>query len=127
MRTAVIVHETRADFEAWLKSAGGPVDPSRLFAAHCGACHTLDGTPSVGPSLKGYYGSKRTVLDTSTNSTIEVTADDAYTVESIKNPNAKLSRAGGKEFAKDQMPSDFGTKLKEEEIELLIELLKERK
>jgi cytochrome c oxidase subunit 2 len=51
----------------------------------CTACHSLDGTPSVGPTLKGLYESRRT-LDNGTT----VIAEDDYLRESIEKPNAKI-------------------------------------
>ena len=58
----------------------------RVFAAMaCGTCHSLDGAKSHGPSLLGVYGSKRLIKGGK-----EVVADDAYILESISNPNAKV-------------------------------------
>lgn len=50
----------------------------------CNACHTTDGTKKIGPSWKGIYGGKEQT------SGGEVTVDDAYLEESIKNPTAKV-------------------------------------
>ena len=57
----------------------------------CVACHTIDGKPGVGPTLKGLYG-RATVLDNGQT----VTADDAYILESIKNPDAKIVKGFNK-------------------------------
>jgi cytochrome c oxidase subunit 2 len=54
----------------------------------CLTCHSTDGSASVGPSLKGLYGKKQTVLDPN-GVEREVTADDAYLVRAIKNPGAE--------------------------------------
>src|SRR4051812_5236011 len=51
----------------------------------CTACHSLDGTKSIGGTFKGLYGRKREL----TNGTI-VIADDAYIRESIETPDAKI-------------------------------------
>lgn len=51
----------------------------------CTACHSLDGSESVGGTLKGLYGSTRTLTNGAT-----VTADDAYLRESIETPDAKI-------------------------------------
>lgn len=51
----------------------------------CTACHSLDGSDSVGGTLKGLYGSTRTLADGTT-----VTADDAYLRESIVTPDARV-------------------------------------
>ena len=51
----------------------------------CTACHSLDGSDAIGGTLKGLYGSTRTLADGTT-----VIADDAYLRESIVNPDAKV-------------------------------------
>lgn len=51
----------------------------------CTACHSLDGSLSAGPTLKGLYGSTRTLANGTT-----VVADDAYIAESIAKPEAKV-------------------------------------
>jgi mono/diheme cytochrome c family protein len=53
-------------------------------AKGCNACHSIDGTRIVGPSLKGIYG---TIASTSAG---DVTVDDAYLKESYLNPMAKI-------------------------------------
>ena len=53
------------------------------MADTCSACHTLNGTPSLGPSWKGLYGSQVTLTNGQT-----VTADDAYLTKHIVDPNA---------------------------------------
>ena len=50
----------------------------------CVACHTLDGSPGIGPSWLGMYGKTETLIDGST-----VLVDDDYIRESINNPGAK--------------------------------------
>ncbi len=52
----------------------------------CVACHSTDGTRGHGPSFAGVYGSERKI----TGLTETVKADDAYILESIKNPVAKV-------------------------------------
>lgn len=51
----------------------------------CLACHTIDGKPSTGPTLKGLFGDMVELADGS-----KVKADEAYIRESIQNPQAKL-------------------------------------
>lgn len=57
----------------------------------CVACHSIDGKPGVGPTLKGLYG-RATELDNGQT----VTADDAYILESIKSPDAKVVKGFNK-------------------------------
>ncbi|MGZ3708134.1 MAG: cytochrome c oxidase subunit II, partial [Bdellovibrionota bacterium] len=51
----------------------------------CTACHTIDGSTKVGPSLKGVYNSKIELQDGN-----RVVADENYLRESIELPQAKL-------------------------------------
>ena len=52
----------------------------------CSACHSLDGSKLVGPSMKGFWGRAVTLADGKA-----IWADQAYFTESIKNPTAKIS------------------------------------
>ena len=51
----------------------------------CSSCHTLTGAKSVGPTYKGLYGSKVQLSNGQT-----VTANDAYLLESILNPDKQI-------------------------------------
>lgn len=51
----------------------------------CMTCHSLDGNKGVGPSFKGLFGKTETLADGTT-----VVVDDAYLIESILDPNAKV-------------------------------------
>jgi mono/diheme cytochrome c family protein len=51
----------------------------------CVACHSVNGQAGVGPSFKGVYGHTVRLTDGT-----QVLADDAYTRESIAQPNAKI-------------------------------------
>ncbi len=90
-----VVSET--DFQAWVQkeqaavaaAATGAPDPARgqqLYeSVGCKACHSLDGSTGVGPSWKGLFGS-----EVALNDGTKVTADEAYIVELIKDPGAKI-------------------------------------
>ena len=55
----------------------------------CVGCHTVDGSPSTGPTWKGLFGAEREVqLPDGTTQT--VVADEAYLRESIVDPNAQV-------------------------------------
>lgn len=101
MRGHVVV-EQEAAFLAWLKAqptfARGAVKAAtpaadelpaqgKLLAQSrgCVACHSADGSPSVGPTWKGLYGKTETLADGST-----VLVDPNYLKESIRSPNAKI-------------------------------------
>jgi len=51
----------------------------------CVGCHSLTGTPGTGPTFKGLYDSKVQLSDAKT-----VTADDAYLLESILDPDKQI-------------------------------------
>lgn len=54
-------------------------------AKGCVACHTINGSPGVGPTWKGQYGSTQTMADGST-----ATADEAYLRAFIRDPKARV-------------------------------------
>ena len=54
----------------------------------CLACHSIDGSASVGPSLKGLYGKRQNILD-SNGLEREVVVDDAYLARAITDPRAE--------------------------------------
>ncbi len=54
-------------------------------AKGCTACHSQDGTRMLGPSWQGIYGSNRKLANGQT-----VLVDDAYLMESLFQPNAKI-------------------------------------
>ncbi len=56
-----------------------------LEAKDCLTCHSIDGSESIGPTLKGILG-RATKLKSGTT----VTADEAYLRESIVKPDAKI-------------------------------------
>jgi cytochrome c oxidase subunit 2 len=56
----------------------------------CLACHSVDGKPMVGPTLKAIYGRQQQVLVAGTPQT--VTVDEAYLREAILNPMAQVVR-----------------------------------
>jgi cytochrome c oxidase subunit II len=68
----------------------------------CMGCHSIDGSRTTGPSFKDLYGSK-VVLDTGAT----VPADDAYILESIFDPNAKVRQASPT-YPRGIMPSFRG-------------------
>ncbi len=76
------------------------------YQSACSSCHSVNGSPGVGPSWKGLFvkgadgkitGGQRDVFVNGQRQTI--TVDEAYITESIKNPEAK--KAAG--FEKNNM------------------------
>ncbi|GAB4505503.1 MAG: hypothetical protein Fur0043_24990 [Anaerolineales bacterium] len=82
------------------------------FERGCASCHARDESYSIGPSWKGLYGSEVRLNDGST-----VTADEAYLLESILNPTAKIVEG----YAPGAMPS---LNLTEAEAEQLVAYIK---
>lgn len=102
MRGYVVV-EGEAAFQAWLKAqptfamsmagAATPAAGADIRVAQgqalaqsrgCVACHTVDGSPRVGPTWKGLYGKTETMQDGST-----ALVDETYLQGFIRNPQAR--------------------------------------
>ncbi|HEX8897953.1 MAG TPA: c-type cytochrome, partial [Chthoniobacterales bacterium] len=81
-----------------------------LEAKDCLTCHSIDGSESIGPTLKGIYGRKVKLKNGTT-----ITADDVYLRESIVKPEAKIV-----DGFDDLMPKPD---LTEEELNALVEYL----
>lgn len=113
-----------ADYRGWVKTVKDadkglpPVElGEKLYARKgCNACHTLDGTVKIGPSLKGLYG-KREKL---TNGKMAL-VDDAYIRNSLLDPQAEIP-----EGFPPVMPT-FKGQLSEVEISGLIAYIKSLK
>jgi len=119
-----------ADFSAWYfgDSADPPVlsqsegasapDPARgerVFKLKgCVACHSTDGSKLVGPTWKGLFGSKLTVLADGQEST--VTADEEYLKRSIRHPP--------KEVVKGYRPQMPKADLKDRDVADLIAFIR---
>ena len=93
----------------------GPKDKGRqvLDEKGCLGCHSIDGTPKIGPTFKGLYDSKVTVLTKGNERTIE--ADEDYLRRSIKDPKADIVK--GYPGIMPVMP------LKPEELDLIVEYI----
>lgn len=107
MRGAMVV-EDEAHFQAWLQAQptfamalAGPSPGASAGAAGgdaakisqgqalsqskgCVACHTVDGSPRVGPTWKGLHGKQETMKDGST-----ALVDEAYLRSFIRDPQAR--------------------------------------
>lgn len=102
----VVVPE--AEFKAWyfggddapppgkgLESAAAAVNPSEPLGLRimrekaCLTCHSVDGTPMVGPTLKGLFGRTQEV-QVAGNGLKTITVDAAYLARSIEQPQAEI-------------------------------------
>lgn len=78
----------------------------------CTACHAVDETFKIGPTWVGLYGSQVELEDGSF-----VSADEAYLVEAIEDPNAKIVKG----YTRGSMPP---IPLADEEIDALVAYIK---
>ncbi|HHB90924.1 MAG TPA: cytochrome c oxidase subunit II [Anaerolineae bacterium] len=121
---------SQEEFDQWLQGKQQPTSPDELSeeelvalgestakAAGCLACHSIDGSPSVGPTWKGLYGSERELANGAT-----VVADEDYLRESILDPRAKTV-AG----FPDIMPDNYGETLSELDVAALIAYIRSLK
>jgi len=83
-------------YTEFIKSAPVAESPglALLKKNNCLSCHSLDGSKIIGPSFKGLYGSKRTVLNDKGEITEEGTAD--YIRRSILDPNSEIVKGFNK-------------------------------
>jgi cytochrome c oxidase subunit 2 len=117
------------DFDAWYlkmsdttRKTVAVADPvaegKRLMEKNgCVVCHSSDGTKIIGPSYKGVYGHKITVITDGKER--EVIADDEYIKRSIYEPEADVVKG----FVKGQMVS-YKTILSDQDVANIIEYLK---
>ena len=83
------------EFEKWYEgrkeavTAKGPPSGYKLYQEKgCVACHSTDGSPRVGPTFKGFFGKRVTVMTDGKERT--VVADEAYIRKSILDPNTDV-------------------------------------
>jgi cytochrome c oxidase subunit II len=125
-----------SDFEAWYFGDAAAPMPGRKRASgatrvastqavldilnqkSCTACHSMDGSILLGPSLKGLYGKKEIVID-SRGKEYEVLVDDAYLERSLLDPAA--------EDVKGYPPTMPKTPITEGETKQIIEFIKSLK
>lgn len=123
MLSQVIVHEGDG-YQKWLVKveeelySKPPVEVGEVLYKKfgCGACHSTDGSPNVGPSFKGLFGKTESLQGGG-----QVTVDENYIRKSIEEPNADIV-AG---FS-PQMPS-FRGQIKDKGIDGLIAYIKSLK
>jgi len=119
---------SQKDFDEWYesdrktpfsKASGSSENPglSLLKTNGCTSCHTLDGSPLVGPSFKGLWG--RTEKVKINGALKDVVIDKKYIKESILNPDSDIVDG----FSAGIMSSYKG-KLSDKDIDNIIEYFK---
>lgn len=86
-RTWLATQPTFARMQAGGDTGGNEAQRGRALAQTrgCQACHSTDGSRSIGPTWQGLYGSARSLADGRT-----VDADAAYLAQSIREPGAAI-------------------------------------
>ncbi len=123
MLTKIVVL-SEEEFKKWYqtgKEMEAKVPPgAQLFQEKgCKVCHSIDGTPGLGPTVKGLFGKTVTVLTDGKERTIA--ADEIYMRKSLLEPNADIVKG-----FPPIMPSQKGL-LADQELGALISYLKELK
>lgn len=91
MEATVVVHPDQASWDAWAREGVAPGETlvalgQRVFNDQgCSGCHSVDGTPGVGPSLKGLWGRPEKLQGGGT-----AVVDENYVRESVLTPGAKI-------------------------------------
>jgi cytochrome c oxidase subunit II len=114
--------ETKPADRTLEKKAASPVpdEGARLIQVKgCIACHTTDGTPKIGPTFKGVFGKKETVISNSQER--EITVNEAFIKQTLLHP--EIDRVKG---FPPIMPSQQG-QLTDKEIDEIIEYIKSLK
>lgn len=118
---APVLVKSDGDFNAWVGQQLNTVSDDPAVRGEtwynqygCFACHSIDGTKKVGPTLLGLYGKTETLDDGST-----VLVDEDYLIESILEPGAKISQGYS-----DAMPKNFSEQLSETQVNDLLEFIK---
>ena len=78
----------------------------------CSACHSVDNTNKIAPPWRGLYGTQVELNDGSF-----IMVDEAYLIESIKDPNAKIVNG----FSRGAMPP---ISLTDDEVSALVAYIK---
>lgn len=120
-----VVVVNQQEFDGWYKGAGsaqakkGKESPGKKLyqSKGCFACHTIDGKKGLGPSFKGLWGKKETVVTGGTERKQVVNA--AYIEKSLKNPNADI--------VKGFQPIMPPQKLSKKEMQQMIDFIKSMK
>lgn len=107
-----------ADFETWYLAAAPEAKGYELLQTKgCLGCHSTDGSPKVGPTLKGLFGAKVMVLTNGRERV--VTSDQEYLKRSILEPGADVVKG-----YQNIMPAIPMTK---EELDVIVDYIEKLK
>lgn len=77
------------DFLRWYEGRAAKAGGLQILGEKgCLGCHSIDGTPKIGPSLKGIFGKKTVVVAGGREQ--ETVADEAYLRRAIQEPGAEV-------------------------------------
>ncbi len=122
--TAPVIVSSQADYDSWIQTqlaaaavaAQTPIGRGQQLVAKygCTGCHSVDGSSTgIAPTWKGLYLSQVKMSGgTNVAPGTVVTANEAYLIESIVNPSAKIVDG----FQDNVMPKTFGTVLSQSQI-----------
>jgi cytochrome c oxidase subunit 2 len=124
MATKIVVLPVE-EFNQWYQKGkeevealkGKPRGAQLLQEKGCMACHSLDGTPRVGPTLKGLF--EKTITVVTEGKEQNIVADEAYLRKSLLEPNADV--------VKGYPPIMPPGNLTEDDLHELIKYIKELK
>jgi len=120
--SAIIRIVPQDKYDKWIASlqnnkAGSNMGYKLLDKNGCVACHSVDGTKSVGPTFKGLYGSN---VEITTNGVDhKIIADNSYITTSILEPNKDIVKG----FSPNIMQSYKGI-ITDKDIQLVVDYLK---
>jgi len=118
-KVKVLPTEEFNNIMASLGSASSTADGDAILRNNgCYSCHSTDGTRLVGPSFKGLWGAKKTVI-TADGKKQTIVVDEKYIEESILDPNAKVEEG----YMPNVMRSYKGV-IKDEDIKAIVEYFK---
>lgn len=114
----------RAEYDRWLNDRSAELAMAKMGPAErgktlykekmCVSCHSLDGSPLVGPTFLNLFGRKGKFNDGT-----EYTADENYIRESVLEPNKHVVQG----FQPNMMPS-FSGQLSDEDVSSLIAFIR---
>ena len=111
------------DFKKWLAdlkvTGNGPEHPglALIKANACTTCHSMDGSRIIGPSFKGLFGRKSTVVTDAGEK--EIVANEEYIKKSIVDPNSEVVKG----YMKGLMQS-YKDKISAEDLDKIVDYFK---